>query len=100
MKMYILILDDVPSGFAVNSAAHASLACYLDFKDHPNMQEWLLSFKKVSCKVSMEELRSVMLNCDDYTVITEGALDNRWVAVAFCPRPEWPQVFKTFKLYQ
>lgn len=100
MKMYILILDDIPTGFAVNSAAHASLACYLDFKDHPDMHDYLPSFKKVSCKVTVQELETAMSACDNYTVITESALGNRWVAVAFCPRPEWPKVFKTFKLYQ
>jgi hypothetical protein len=37
-KMYILIPDDIPLGHAINSAAHASLACYLQFKDDGDMK--------------------------------------------------------------
>lgn len=32
LKMYILVKDSVPNGFAILAAAHASLACYLKFK--------------------------------------------------------------------
>jgi peptidyl-tRNA hydrolase len=41
MKMYILIKDDVPPGFAVLAAAHGSLAAYLKFRDTPEVAEWL-----------------------------------------------------------
>ena len=56
MKMYILIKDDVPVGFAVVSAAHASLSAYLRFKDAPEVEEWLSGpFYKVICRVSEKE---------------------------------------------
>jgi peptidyl-tRNA hydrolase len=32
MKMYILVRDDVPLGFAIVAVAHASLAAYLKLK--------------------------------------------------------------------
>jgi len=54
MKMYILIRETIPHGFAVLAAAHASLACYLKFKDTPEVSEWLSGpFYKAVCKVIM-----------------------------------------------
>ena len=41
MKMYILIRESVPVGNAMVAAAHASLACYLRFRDHPDIHKWL-----------------------------------------------------------
>lgn len=41
MKMYILVKDSVPEGFARLAAANASLAAYLRFKDSPEVEEWL-----------------------------------------------------------
>jgi peptidyl-tRNA hydrolase len=101
MKMYILILDDVPLGHAVNSAAHAGLACFLKFAGQRDTQKWLAdSFRKVTCKVSADEVDLAIANATDYVVMTESALGNRITAVAFAPRPEWPELFKTFSLYQ
>jgi len=54
--MYILIKDDVPPGFAVLAAAHASLAGYLKFKQTPEVIEWLSGpFYKTVCRVSDTE---------------------------------------------
>jgi peptidyl-tRNA hydrolase len=53
MKMYILIKDDVPPGFAVLAAAHAALAAYLKFKDTPEVTDWLSGpFYKAVCRVN------------------------------------------------
>ena len=41
MKMYILIKESVPIGFALVAAAHASLAAYLRFREAPETSEWL-----------------------------------------------------------
>ena len=38
MKMYILVRDDVPLGFAMVAVAHASLAGYLAFKNTPEVE--------------------------------------------------------------
>lgn len=102
MKMYILIPEDVPIGFAINGAAHAGLACFLRFASRRSLQEWLPSFKKVTCKVSYDELEQAIQSVehDSYTVITESAFGNRTVAVAFCPRQEWPEIFKQLQLYR
>jgi len=39
MKMYILIKESVPLGFALVASAHASLAAYLKFKDSEEMKK-------------------------------------------------------------
>ena len=53
MKMYILIKDTVSTGFAILAAAHSSLACYLKFRDTPDIATWLAGpFYKVICRVN------------------------------------------------
>ena len=98
--MYILVRDTVPLGFVINSVAHASLACHLKFKDHPDYKEWLdTSFAKVTCKVNDNQLSEAMKS-DRFIPITESALHGELVAAVFCPRDEWEPVFKTFQLYK
>ena len=56
MKMYILVREKLPIGHQANCAAHASLACYLKFKDDPDMEDWLeFSYRKVTCAVTDAE---------------------------------------------
>lgn len=102
MKMYILMVDDIPSGLAVNAVAHASLACYLKFQDDPLMKEWLEhSFKKVTCKISRRSLARAMETLpDSHVKITESALDGELVGAAFCPQDLWPDHFRTLPLYK
>ena len=99
MKMYILIREFVPLGKAVLVSAHSSLACYLKFKEHLEMQQWLdTSFKKVVCVVNDAEFEKARLESDN-VVLTESTLDNQEVSVAFCPRVEYPKMFKFLRLY-
>lgn len=98
--MCILIKDSVPAGYAILAAAHASLAAYLKFKDSTEVAEWLSGpFHKVVCKVSDEEFERAKA-VEDCVVLTESALDNHEVAVAFRPREEWPKMFRFLKLYR
>jgi hypothetical protein len=100
MKMYILIKDTVPAGFAVLAAAHASLAAYLKFKETPEVKEWLSGpFYKAVCRVNEREFEQAK-SFDDYVVLTESALENREVALAFKPREDWPKPFKFYPLYK
>ncbi len=99
MKMYVLIRDDVPVGFALVAAAHASLAAYLRFAAHPDTQSWLAGpFRKVICKVDAAAFEAAK-RVEDHVVITESALDGREVALAFRPRAEWPKAFRFFPKY-
>lgn len=98
--MYVLIRSSVPTGFAILAAAHGALAAYLRFQDSPEVSEWLAGpFRKVICAVSDEEFE-IAKGVDDHVLITESALDNEEVALAFKPRREWPQAFKFFRLYR
>jgi len=100
MKMYILIKDSIPTGFAVLGAAHASLAAYLKYQETPEVKEWLSGpFYKTVCKVSDGEFEKAK-QFEDHVVLTESALDDREVAIAFKPREEWPKAFRFYKLFR
>ena len=100
MKMYILIKDSVPLGFALVASAHASLAAYLKFQNSIEIKEWLSGpFRKTICKVNDAEFNRAK-EVIDHVIITESALDGKEVAIAFKPRYEWPKAFKFFKLYR
>lgn len=100
MKMYILIRESVPTGFALVAAAHAGLACYLRFRDAPEVAAWLSGpFSKTVCKVSDQEFEQAK-GFEDYVLITESALGGQEVALAFRPREEWPKAFRFYRLYR
>lgn len=98
--MYILVLDDVPLGFAMVAVAHASLACYLKYQHEPAMSSWLDGpFFKAVCKANAKEFERAKA-FPDHVVLTESALGDREVAIAFCPRDEWPRMFRFLRLYR
>jgi hypothetical protein len=100
LRMYILIRESVPLGFAVVAAAHAALAAYLKFADTPEVKEWLAGpFYKAVCRVSDEEFAKAK-ETPDHVVITESALEGQEVALAFKPRAEYPKAFRFFKLFK
>jgi peptidyl-tRNA hydrolase len=77
MKMYILVRDDIPLGFAMVAVAHASLAGYLRFQDEPEVREWLSGpFFKAVCKVNAKEFENAK-QVADHVVLTESALGDR-----------------------
>ncbi len=98
--MYILIRDSIPTGFAVLAAAHASLSCYLRFRDSAEVAEWVSGpFYKVVCRVTDSEFEAAK-RFADHVVLTESALGGAEVALAFRPREEWPKAFKFYRLYR
>jgi peptidyl-tRNA hydrolase len=100
MKMYIVLKSGIDKGISVNSAAHASLICYLRFKDDPDMQEWLAtSFKKVVCVASDEEFEQLK-KLENSIIVTESRLNNAEVGVVLAPRAEWPPIVKKLKLFR
>ncbi len=100
MKMYMLVRDDVPLGFAMVAVAHASLAGYLAFQDAPEVRAWLAGpFFKAVCKVGAKEFENAKA-VEDHAVLTESALGGREVAIVFKPREEWPKMFKFLALYR
>lgn len=98
--MYILIREVVPPGFAVLAAAHASLAAYLRFRESPEVAEWLSGpFYKTICRVTDDEFERAKA-VGDHVLVTESALDNQEVAIAFKPRAEYPKMFRFLKLFK
>jgi len=99
MKMYILIKDSVPTGYAVLAAAHASLAAYLKFQDDLETVQWKNGiFRKVVCKVDANDFENAK-QYSDHVIMTESALKGQEVAIAFRPRDHWPKAFQFYKLY-
>ncbi|HEY9130738.1 MAG TPA: hypothetical protein VIM98_03195 [Dyella sp.] len=100
MKMYILVRDDIPLGFAMVAVAHASLAGYLKFRDTPEVAAWLEGpFFKAVCKVTPQEFERAK-TVEDHVVLTESALGDQQVAIVFKPRTEWPKMFRFLRLYR
>ena len=99
--MYIAILDWVPTGHALNVAAHAGLIGYLEFGHLSDTQDWLKnSFKKVTCVVDDSEFAELR-NIENSYVLTESRLDNDEVAIVFAPRKseDWPPIMRTLRLW-
>lgn len=99
MKMYILVRDDVPDNFVPVITAHASLACYKAYESEPTMQQWINGiFKKVVCKVNLKEFENAK-NEAQHVVLTESALNDQEVCIAFCPREEYSKAFRFYKMW-
>jgi hypothetical protein len=102
MKMYICIKDDLPTGMAMNSAAHAGLMCHLQFSDDGDYLDWLSnSFKKVTCAVTAAEF-AMLKTVEDHLVVTESRLNGQEVAIVLKPRQpnEWPEFVNMLKLWK
>lgn len=98
VKMYILVKNSLSKGMAALAAAHSSLACYLKYKDDPRMCEWVSGvFYKVICEVTPDEFERAK-EVEGHVVLTESALAGEEVAIAFCPREEYPKMFRFLKL--
>ena len=100
LKMYIVVKNNVPSDFIPVITAHASLATYLKYQYDEYMQEWVKStFYKCVCVCDDAHFEKLKKQ-DKHVVLTESALDNKEVAIAFCPRQEWSGSIKSLKLYK
>lgn len=100
-KMYILVLDDVPLGHAINCAAHGAVFATLRYQDTPEVKTWLeRPARKVTCKVTMAQALKAMEVEEDFVVIREKKLDDKLCAVAFKPRAEYHKHFNFLTLYR
>lgn len=99
MKMYILVKGEIPDKMVPVITAHASLACFRKFEHTDNMQTWINGiFKKVVCVVSETEFKNAKKE-PDHVVLTESALENQEVCIAFSPREEYSKMFKFFRMW-
>ncbi len=100
MRMYIVVKKSVPAQLVPVITAHASLACYKRFEKHNHMVEWINGiFKKIVWSVSEKEFEALKEEQDNI-VLTESALDNQQVCIAFCPRPDFPKKFKFLRMWK
>jgi peptidyl-tRNA hydrolase len=121
LKMYLLVLDDVPLGFAVNSIAHAAVGSVVTWLEEEEawamgnalsntqptrkekeqnaiVHEWLnKSFKKVSCVVTPEQFEQAK-TLPDAIVFSESDLGDREVSLALKPRYRWPSMVSEWKM--
>ena len=101
--MYILVREAIVKknrGHAINSIGHASLKCYLHGQNDKRMVDWVEnSWRKVTCIVTDDELLEAE-KAGDYVKVTESDLEgDPLITLAFVPRDDYPEVFKTFKLF-
>jgi len=101
MKAYVLVREDIPTGRAINSAAHAGVLIEKHFpqENDPIMQEWLEKFNKVTCKVTDKEFAKAK-TYQDWFVVSEDKLNDEEILLFFKPREEWPRFFSFLKLYK
>ncbi len=99
MKTYILVREDIGYGHSANCIAHASVAATLLWQNEPIFQEWLKSFKKVTCQVSRKKFEEAK-QFGEYVLIKEDVLNNTEVCMFFKPREEWDDFFKTLRLFR
>jgi hypothetical protein len=100
LEMYILVKDTVPLGFAMAAAAQASLAAYRAFAGAWETRLWILGVhRKVVCRVSEVEFERARRH-PDRVVLTDPALGGAEVAIAFQPRVEWPDEFRSYPPYR
>lgn len=121
LKMYLLVRDDVPLGFQVNSIAHAAVGgvlawlederywCEVDngnpqtpsreYRAHTIVHAWLdFSFKKVTCVVTSEQFEWAK-SLPDAMVFTESDLADKEVAIALKPRYQWPKEMRDLRMF-
>lgn len=99
-KMYILTRKRFPIGHQANCAAHAAVKCVERYKRLDSMVQWLdSSFRKVTCWVTDAQFEEAKRAGLPYVTMREDALDDKTIAMAFVPRQEWPDLFKTFPLF-
>lgn len=100
LKMYILVKESIPLGKAAVGIAHASLACYLRYKDTTEVAKWLDGpFYKTVCLVNDTEFEKAK-ELEHHIVITESTLDNQETVIAFKPREEYPKRFGYYRLFK
>ena len=103
LKMYVLVMDWVDVGHAVNSCAHAGMMAAKEWPEGEGdeiMDEWYSdSFRKCTCKVTEKQFENAK-KYGDYVTVTEMAFDKKEVILVFKPRREWPKFFNFLQLYK
>lgn len=110
MKLYIAVLEEVPSHIVPTLVAHAVLGAHLQFSRAYILDEagpckayvdWLGdSFKKVTLKVNQKEFDKIAALENVYLGHENTTLEGIKSCAIVCPRTEYPNVIKFAKLWQ
>lgn len=100
MKLYIAVLEDVPSFMVPTLVAHSVLGAHQVFYYDRDYNEWLdKSFKKCVVKVNQKEFHKIAALDKVYLGHENTALEGRKSCAVVCPREIYPNVIKFSKLW-
>lgn len=107
LRMYIAILDEVPSNMVPVLVAHSVLGAHVKFFSNStdsdsdfNYRKWLTeSFRKVTVKVNQKEFDKIAALEEVYLGHENTTLGGKKSCAIVCPREEYPNVIKFAKLY-
>jgi peptidyl-tRNA hydrolase len=100
MKLYIAVLDQVPSFIVPTLVAHSVLSAHIKFSGNTLYDEWLVnSFKKCIVKVNQKEFNKIReLECHEG--YENKTLDGTISCLVVKPMVEYPNVIKFSKLWK
>jgi hypothetical protein len=100
LKLYIAILDQVPSHMVPVLVAHSMLGGHIAFSGNAKYDEWLYdSFRKVTLKVNQKEFDRIAEMELVYRGHENTTLEGKKSCLVVCPREEYPNVIKFAKLW-
>ncbi len=100
MKLYIAVLDEVPSYIVPTLVAHSVLNAHIKFQDDPNYNNWLQnSFKKCVVKVNRKEFDKISKLDNVHLGHENKTLGGVPSCIVVCPMEDNPNVLKFSKLW-
>lgn len=106
MKIYIAVLDKVPSHMVPVLVAHAMLGAHIQFQrdlppeSYQRYGEWIRnSFRKVVVKVNQKEFDKIALLPEVYLAHENTTLEGNKSCAVVLPGAEMPNVLKFAKLW-
>ena len=107
LKMYIAVLDEVPSFMVPTLVAHSVLAAHMKFieptrnADVLSYAQWLTeSFRKVVLKVNRKEFDKIKTLDGVHLGHENSTLGGIPTCIVVCPREEYPNVIKFAKMWK
>lgn len=101
-KLYIAVLDTVPSYMVPTLVAHSVLGAHLTFNNKSNEYDaWLKdSFKKVVLKVNAKEFAKIAYIQNIYLGYEKKTLGGINTCIVLAPREDYPNVIKFAKMWK
>lgn len=106
LKMYIAVLDEVPSFMVPTLVAHSVLSAHMRFysphgESLNQYNNWFYnSYKKVVLKVNRKEFDKIKVLDDVHLGHENTTLGGIPTCIVVCPRAEYPNVLKFAKTWE